>query len=268
MSDPVIDAYRARQIVLDKAIRDALERYFMVLDFSQPEKARDELLTFIPSLVDRFGPVSAELATEYYSEARATSGATGAFTPETVNARLSDEHMEKAIRRMAGDFWSDDPSKALSLMQARTGRWVRAYGRRTVEHNVRRERVGYARVPRGMKTCSFCMVLASRGVVYTSEYNATASQQYEVREGHDVLGRKRKKIRYYSEKNKTYHDDCDCEVVRIAPGDDYPDGYLPDDIQQMYKQAVDHSGSNELKDILQSFRSLHPEMVTDGVFAK
>lgn len=242
MSDPVIDAYRARQVALDESIRSALVRYFATQDFSDPERVRDELIVFIPSLVDRFGPVSAELAVEYYEEARAAAGAAGKFVPAPVDARLSDEHMEQSVRRLAGDLWSDNPEGTATLVGSKVTRWVRAYGRRTVEHNVHREGAGFARVPKGSKTCSFCLMLASRGVSYKSRGSAGASRKY--------------------------HDDCDCEVVRVEPGGSYPAGYLPDDFHSMYREAVEDSGSNKLKDIAASFRRLHPDAVTDGVTVK
>lgn len=242
MSDPVIDAYRARQVALDESLRSALGRYFSTLDLSDPARALEEIRVFVPSLVDRFGPVSAELAVEYYEAARLASGATDTFTPLPMGARLDDEHMDTAIRRIAGGLWSDDPVSVATLAGSKVTRWVRAYGRRTVEENVYREGAGFARVPKASKTCTFCMMLASRGVSYKSRDSAGASDKY--------------------------HDDCDCEIVRVAPGGSYPAGYLPDDFHSMYKEAVEDSGSNKLSDIAASFRRLHADMVTDGVTVK
>jgi hypothetical protein len=65
--------------------------------------------------------------------------------------------------------------------------------------NTKAKRVGYLRVPRGLYTCGFCIMLASRGAVYNTKASA----------GLKGVGRE-------------YHAGCDCEVRAIYEGQALP----------------------------------------------
>lgn len=237
MGDPVIDAYRVRQMQLEKAVQGALDAFFTQLS-DTPATARNQLVAFVPALVNRYGPVAAEIAVEYYQGA---VGA-GSFVATPAESLLAPEHMEKSLRRVAGGLWSGEHDAVLDAARGFTGRWVRDYGRETIIHNARREKVGFARVPTGGKTCSFCLIMASRGVVYKSEKSAGSARKF--------------------------HDHCDCEIVRVGDDEQYPSDYLPDDALAMYEQARASSGSHRIEDITAEMRRLYPDALSDGVFAK
>jgi hypothetical protein len=65
--------------------------------------------------------------------------------------------------------------------------------------NTKGHRVGYMRVPRGLYTCGFCIMLASRGAVYNTKASA----------GFQGVGRE-------------YHAGCDCEVRAFYEGQTLP----------------------------------------------
>jgi hypothetical protein len=109
-------------------------------------------------------------------------------------------------------------------------------------NNAKREGVRWARVPTGKKTCSWCLILASRDAVYASEKSASTRS-----DGH------------------RYHGKCDCVATRIAKASDYPTEYLPDDYYEMYQAARSDAKSGDIKDIAESFRRLRPDAVNDGV---
>ena len=72
----------------------------------------------------------------------------------------------------------------------------------------------FARVPTGAETCDFCLMLASRGFVYSSEMSAGG-----VKLDH-------------------YHSGCLCRVVAGWDGDDV-EGYDTDDIYKRWQSSID-----------------------------
>lgn len=82
----------------------------------------------------------------------------------------------------------------------------------------------YARVPTGRETCGFCLMLASRGFVYTSEGAAGRTAGLYNR----------------------YHDRCDCRVVAGRDGDTV-DGYDPGWLAEVYADARATVDADEIR---------------------
>ena len=106
------------------------------------------------------------------------------------------------------------------LMAQAASNHARIMASKTTVHNATRARdveagVRFARVPTGVKTCGFCVVMASRGFDYDSREAAG-----------DRGGR-----------YNSFHDHCDCIVVAGSPGTTV-DGYDPEWYQQVYEDAV------------------------------
>ncbi|RKW71756.1 VG15 protein [Galactobacter caseinivorans] len=239
-----IDRYRSRQASLEGKLDAALTRHFNGLDLSDPAAAKRDLMRFIPQLVKRFGPVSAQLAVEWYQELMAASGDAGTFTPTPARSSLSAADMAASVESASGGLFDGDPSRVLGYLATYTGLWVQQQGRDTIRKNADREGVMWARVPRGAITCAWCLVLASRGADYVSENSARLASDGE-----------------------PYHPKCDCQPVRIASKEDYPKGYLPDDWLDMYMEARKASGSGDIRDIASHMREMYPDILTDGVHA-
>lgn len=138
--------------------------------------------------------------------------------------------LQRIIRAKAGVLWdiadgNAAPAAFLSWGNGFLDRAVKQGGRATVTANTRRDprKPRYARIPSGVHTCPFCLMLASRGAVYSSAETAGG-------EGHD------------------YHDRCHCEP---APewgkgGLDRIEGYDPDLYMSVYRdarRALEHPGS-------------------------
>lgn len=240
MVDPAsIEQFRAANSKLSGLVRSALEAFFRSLDLSKPETARDALLEFMPILTAQYGEVAATLAADWYDETRAASGAAGRFRAATAPG-VPAAAVEAKVRFLAGHLWTPQPFAMLGGLLVSADKYVKQPGRDTMAANAKREGVRFARVPTGAKTCSWCLVLASRDAVYASKQSAGG-------DGHK------------------YHGDCDCVPTRIAKASDYPAGYLPDDYYAMYQAARNESQSGDVKDIAASFRRLHPDAVNDGV---
>lgn len=238
-----LEQFRRDSSQLSELVRAELESFFLSLDLSKPEFVRDALLEFVPVLTDQYGAVAATLAADWYEELRGASGAAGRFSAVTA-ASVPAGAVEAKVRYLAGHLWTPEPAEMLGGLLTAADKYVKQPGRETMASNARREGVRFARVPSGAKTCSWCLVLASRDAVYLSRRSAGDSGN-----GH----------------GDGYHGDCDCQVVPIRKPSDYPEGYLPDDYYAMYEAARKESGSGDIKDISAAFRRLHPDVVNDGV---
>lgn len=237
-----IEAYRQKQTALDSAVRTAVQAVFDQLAGLEPEKMRDRLITVVPPLVEQYGAVAAELATEFYA-ASLPVGSHFTPLPSLTIPDSSAEAIEEGIRYQAGKLFVDDVQGAAQGVASMASRHVRLYGRQTMVDNVHREGVGWARVPKGDKTCSFCLLLASRGAVYATRKGASTTKV-----------------------GKDFHNDCDCEIVRMESGEQYPPGYLPDNYLEMYEHARNEAENpGDIKSILAQMRRLYPDTVTDGV---
>ncbi|MBM6699914.1 hypothetical protein H7U32_06255 [Bifidobacterium pullorum subsp. saeculare] len=180
----------------------------MVRYYDDPAAQRDALLELVSALAGKYADVDGVAAAEWY---------------ETMRLKWFDDDFEvsvgyddatrwirEGIRTQAGALWGDDPDKLRRYMMASMERWVKQGGRDTITRNVERDprKPRFARVPQG-PTCGWCIMLASRGWVYSSA---------------EAAGELRK-----------YHNDCNCEIVP-SWGKDKPivEGYDPDDLYQRY----------------------------------
>lgn len=273
-----IEQYRAATSQLSALVAAELEAYFGVLDLSKPEAVRDALLEFVPVLVAEYGQVAAALAMEWYEQLRFESGGPGKYVAAAVLASsVTPERVEAKVRYAAGHLFEREyevqdstgglavvrkpaePALALAVLTGATDKYVKQFSRETVAWNAEREGVRYARIPTGATTCAFCLLLASRDAVYLTEQSAGSKKFGPANE---------------------FHGHCDCEIVPIRSADDYPPGYLPDQFEQMYRDAVDDNGpevrafldsldpddkNRQLKAAVFSMRRQFPDAVNDGV---
>ena len=237
-----LEPYRGAVGELSLLVRQLLEEFFRSLDLSNPEESRDALLEFVPVLTEQYGAVAATMAAEFYDQMRAASGASGRFAATTA-ASVPVGAVEANVRFLASHLWTPNPSEMLGGLLVSADKYVKHPGRETIMANVRREGVRFARVPKGEKTCAFCLMLASRDAVYASRKTAG-----DIGADHN-----------------TYHGMCDCMVIPIRTPSDYPDGYLPDGYYDMYMEARKAAGSGDTKDITAAMRRLYPDALTDGV---
>jgi hypothetical protein len=237
-----IEELRTAQAQLSALVQGQLEALFAQIDFSDPVAARDLLLQLIPDLVDRYGASAETIARDWYAEHRAEAGLTSRYRVVAPPSSVTADRVQSKVRYLAGDLWTGNPSSMLGGLILAVDKYVKQPGRDVVAFNAARERARWARVPTGAKTCSWCLILASRDAVYTSKKAAEQNNKTGLR----------------------YHGACDCQAVLIGK-DGYPPGYLPDEFYEMYTTARDEAGSGQLGDIAASMRRLYPEHVTDGV---
>lgn len=98
----------------------------------------------------------------------------------------------------------------------------------------------WARVPRGSRPCSFCVMLASNGFFYTSERSADFGGSF-------------------------HNGKCKCVVV-CSWGKDRLIGYDQERYRTMYDAAVKAAGSSDAEAVAVAMNHLYPDDVSGGVY--
>lgn len=183
----------------------------MVRYYGDPTSQRDALLELVSALAGKYADVDSAAAAEWYEEMRLKW-----FDDDFEVAAGYDDQtrwIREGIRTQAGALWGDDPDKLRRYLMANMERWVKHGGRGTITRNVGRDprKPRYARVPQG-PTCGWCVMLASRGWVYSSAEAAGSLNRY--------------------------HNDCNCEIVPSWDKDKpVVEGYDPEALYQRYLQC-------------------------------
>ena len=116
--------------------------------------------------------------------------------------------------------------------------------------------IGWARVLTGKDNCAFCIVLASRGPVYSSQHHAssTSSKRWD-KEGRQWAN--------------SYHDNCDCLVVPVYDSENWAGKAQADRIYKIYEEVTREAvagGKNitEGNDKLKAFSDYLRDLKKDG----
>lgn len=175
---------------------------------------REAAKLIMEGFVQGYDDVAAEFAAQWYDDLAERNGARlqqavtmTTYRPESVDtvARYQAKKLVKggdaAFARACGEYARNDALRSLN---------------ETIISNVGRDKdrgVRFARVPTGFETCTFCIMLASRGAVYHTRKSAGEF--------------------------KHFHRHCDCKVV---PGfEDDPDaelveGVRPEELRERWWQ--------------------------------
>ena len=178
---------------------------------------REAAKLIMEGFVQGYDDVAAEFAAQWYDRRAEQGGARldqavtmTTYEPDSVDAvaRYQARKLAKggdaAFAKACGEFARNDAFRSLN---------------ETISANVGRDKdkgVRFARVPTGLETCTFCLMLASRGAVYHTRKTAGEF--------------------------KHFHRRCDCKIVP-GFGDD-PDaelveGVRPKELHKLYKQFRD-----------------------------
>jgi hypothetical protein len=195
--------------------------FWATLDPQDAVATSAALQVFMPELMNQYGDVAATVAANFFDDIREAANVKRAYRA-VLSEPLPAEQIQASTRAVIQPlFGVSDPEQALSNLNDVTDRLVKQAGRNTVELNVAKDPVKarYARVPTGAKTCAFCLALASRGAVYLSKTSAAHG----------------------------YHGDCDCVPTPMWDGDEYPEGYNPDELSDLYALAQGAADRGTLK---------------------
>lgn len=165
-----------------------------------------------PELIDYYGTIAATFGADNVEEWAESMGI------KPVVKMVDGVDPVRATARAEWALSTADPMGNFKLL---VDELVKQPYRSTVHNSAAASGVGWARVPTGSKTCSFCLMLASRG----GEYRSKESAQF-------------------GSKGKKYHGACDCTPVLVRDESDYPDGYDPDALYDVYDAAVAAAGGS------------------------
>lgn len=168
--------------------------------YGDPVRLREAFEALLPEFVDAFGEVAASAAAEWFEDA------TG--MPAIVAPPVDKDAVVKRAKWAAQPAFRNNPDQAVENLGHAVDEYVKQQGRDTIIESSYRRKVTYARVPTGSETCAFCLMLASRGYVYTAKSSA---------------GWLRK-----------FHHDCDCQIVPNVGAT--PEGYDPDALSAFYRK--------------------------------
>ena len=174
---------------------------------------REAAKLIMEGFVQGYDDVAAELAAQWYDHRAEQGGARldqavtmTTYRPDSVDAvaRYQARKLAKggdaAFAKACGEFARDDAFRSLN---------------ETIIANVGRDKdkgVRFARVPTGFETCTFCLMLASRGAVYHTRKSAGEF--------------------------KHFHRRCDCKVVPSFEDDadaELVEGVRPKELYERYR---------------------------------
>lgn len=198
--------YVLSQQTLVKLAERRLRKFWNSLDLTDGVATRESLERFWPLFLSKYGDVAATLAADRFEEL------TGL---RATMVRPVDVERANARMRWAVDPLFTGEGDAYGRMALLSDELVKQPGRSTMIRSSSENGIQYARVTSG-DACTFCVMLASRGAVYASEYAA------------NQLG--------------DYHGACNCSVEPVANAQDMDrlteGGYDPDALREQWQEQV------------------------------
>ncbi|WRS29617.1 hypothetical protein U6G28_08825 [Actinomycetaceae bacterium MB13-C1-2] len=197
-----------------------LADFFRSVDLGKPERVRDALLEVVPAISSEFGDLSAGVAADWYEQVRAKE--VGGRYVARLGSPDDADRVIGSVRWASGELFKDNPQGAFDLLKGALQRHVTYGARDTIARNVRLDpaRPRFAHVPTGSDPCGFCVIMGSRGWVYTT------------REAAELNPKDRDGL------HSQFHDNCHCQVVASWDATQaHIDGYDPDLYYSMYESS-------------------------------
>lgn len=196
---------------LESTLIDLLQDF----DPNMPEKEwkelREGLIEYLYQTRLYWSDAAGAAACEFYDNIITNREGVGFFNSAQLPEQVSRKMCADSIRALAYLLFEGKMEKFVEKVLENAHNGVRQYANKTILLNTRRDGmrgVRYARVPMGIETCAFCIMLASRGFVYYSKKTAG--------------------------ENEHMHVHCDCKIVPGFAGD-VIEGYD----EKVYKDIYD-----------------------------
>jgi hypothetical protein len=192
---PDVEALRTAQSGITALVERDLSAHWSSLNLSNPERVRDELIRYVPALVESYGESAASVAADWYDDQRAAARISSRFRALAA-APTKAELIESQVRFGAGHLFTATPEETLAFLSGAAQKYVLAPGRATVAEAAISDPAssGWERVTSG-DACDFCTGLAGRGAVYSEasvdfaahgHCNCAASPVWDSNERRDV----------------------------------------------------------------------------------
>lgn len=203
---------------LSLASRRALRKMLANLEFSDAADLRQKLIEILEPFFSASTDLAATYAAQMYDEIRETL--IGERLGAIADSGRNPVATEKAIRAFISELEKGGLDRIIELLCERMDYEIKkAAAESTLRNGLRDPRKPkFARVPTGAETCNFCIMLASRGFVYSSAASAGALDHF--------------------------HPNCDCRVVP-GFGDTHIPGYDPDALYRKWKDSGFNPGPSK-----------------------
>lgn len=170
------------------------------LDWNDVPACRDAVVSAVNAVLDAYSLAAGQASADFFDASREI--AVGSRLGAAVATGRDPDATEGAIRAFVDKLLKGDIDSFNSAVLSRVGYELKRSAGQTMMENAARDplKPRFARVPSGVETCKFCLMLAGRGFVYHSKKTAGEF-------GH-------------------YHDNCDCHIVASWDKDGV-EGYDP-----------------------------------------
>ncbi len=239
-----IEGYDAALTEQQRAASDFVESSLRAFVAENPGATTAELRDYGIQVLSQafrdFGGAAERMACDAYDATARALGVDAEQAEPHGDPDGGGEDPERIARYQAGKAAEGDVEGYIAGLAAAAFSRARLAASRTTAHNAERKGdfgkgMRFARVPTGRETCGFCLVLASRGFVYSSRNEAGGAFN-------------------------RFHRNCDCRVVAGTDGCTVP-GYDPEWYRQVYADAVDTCGSTKLSDVCREIETRAPQWV-------
>lgn len=206
-----IQAYTSKLNTLSQATREVVAKLLSQIEYTDVADLRNQLIEILEPFLAASTDTAAAYAAEFFDSVRVS--ATGSsYNAQPLSMRdptASSEAIRAMVQRVVDGGTLDD---IINQLLGRVDYEIKKAAAESIYANAERDEkcTGWARVPTGKDTCTFCIMLASRGFVYKSEASAG--------------------------KYDHFHANCDC---RIIPGFDgmEVEGYDPDALYDQWLES-------------------------------
>ena len=176
--------YKSYTKALDMQIAEGTTRLGAFIDsmkwtvgYAERKALRNMVIEEAYALFELYGLAAATVAADFYDEIAALSGEN---LQESMFPELpSMDSMAASIRNDARSLWGENSSVDQFRVnaQATLKKYMRDFANDTIIKNALRDKkkskgLRWARVPRGLEPCPWCMMLASRGFDYVTKESA------------------------------------------------------------------------------------------------
>lgn len=218
----IVDTLTFKLNTLSDASKQAIADRISTIQFENIADLRNKLIAILESFFANATDIAALYATQMYEDAR--EYALGSRLDAIGESGRNPEATEGAIRAFVGQLETGGMERITKLLQDRIDYEIkRAAGYATSDLAMKdTAKPRFARVPTGSETCSFCIMLASRGFVYQSKESAGALEHW--------------------------HPNCDCRIMPGFQGYTEIEGYDPSDLYDQYLKDI-KDGNLSLKTV-------------------
>ena len=247
-SSPAAARLRAAQSTLTRLLVRDLRGLRRLID---PARLQDSLplwMEAVRALVGQYGAASATLAARSYDGQRDAAKVPGRFDAVPADSP-PDEQVAASLRWATKDLWPTDElqesfdarlAQAEQRAQAVAQKLVADQGRATMRESVNRDRgaVAYARAA-ALGGCSFCKLMASRGMVYRTAESAgrEANERFEGDGG-----------------EAKFHNWCRCVVIPVYRGQTFELSPHAAEWDRLYKEYAQGHPGEQLRLFRGAFR--------------